>query len=134
MASNETLRHLPEIPAQAWQGGVGGCVLLSTRDRLFLQRADYTKPKSVKKLLWNMDKLARMAIWHGNSVAHSIWLDLREALVTPGVLTEKQERYLRMWLDGYTQMEIGAKHRIARHGVSQTIDKGIKNMSRFLNT
>ena len=94
--------------------------------------ADYSSPGIVKKLLYSMDKLLHEGMWKGDVDAITVYIDLKTAINTKGVLTFKQRRYLLLWIEGYTQEEIGAMYRVARHGISMTVDKGIKNISNYL--
>jgi len=68
----------------------------------------------------------------GDTVAHSILIDLRGAIDADGVLTFKQRKYLKLWLDGYRQIEIAAMHRRSQDTVSRVISKGVVNISIFL--
>ena len=101
-------------------------------DRRSIDTADYSKQGAVKNLLTNMDQLHYSGMWRGDSTALSIYIDLKTAINTKGVLTFKQRRYLLLWIEGYTQEEIGAMYRVARHGISMSVDKGIKNISNYL--
>ena len=94
--------------------------------------SDYSNPKVVKKLLYSLDKLYHAAMWKGDGDSLAIYVDLKSAMHAKGVLTEKQMVYLKMWLDGYTQAEIGAKYKVGRDNISYRIDNAVKNMSLFL--
>ena len=101
-------------------------------DRRSIDTADYSKQGAVKNLLTNMDQLYYSGMWRGDSTALSIYIDLKTAINTKGVLTFKQRRYLLLWIEGYTQEEIGAKYRVARQVIAITVDRAVKNISSFL--
>ena len=94
-------------------------------------RATYSSPGTVKKLLRSLDELIKQA-GKGDQVAHSIYLDLDNALYYEGVLSFKQRKYLKLWLDGYRQIDIAAMHRVSQEAVTQTINRGVGNISLFL--
>ena len=94
--------------------------------------ADYSSPGIVKKLLYSMDKLLHEGMWKGDVDAITVYIDLKTAINTKGVLTKKQGQYLKMWLDGYTQEEIGAMHRVSQQAVGVKIDRAAKSISLFL--
>ena len=94
-------------------------------------RAKYGSPKSVKNMLRNLDGLMHLAR-KGDAVAHSIFIDLNNALYFEGVLSFKQRKYLMLWLEGYRQIDIAAQHRIAERNVRSTINRGIRNIIDYL--
>ena len=94
-------------------------------------RATYSSPGTVKKLLRSLDELMKQA-GKGDQVAHSIYLDLDNALYYEGVLSFKQRKYLKLWLDGYMLIDIAAMHRRDISTISRTINKGVSNISVFL--
>ena len=93
--------------------------------------ARYDSPHIVKGLLRRKGSLTHYAR-KGDSVAHSILIDLDEAMKAEGVLTFKQRKYLKLWLDGHRQIDIAAMHRVSQETVTQTIMRGIRNISVFL--
>ena len=93
--------------------------------------ARYDSPHIVKGLLRRKGSLTHYAR-KGDSVAHSILIDLDEAMEAEGVLTFKQRKYLKLWLDGHRQIDIAAMHRRSQDTISRVIDRGIRNISIFL--
>ena len=94
-------------------------------------RATYSSPGTVKKLLRSLDELMKQA-GKGDQVAHSIYLDLDNALYYEGVLSFKQRKYLKLWLDGYRQIDIAAMHRVSQQAVQGSINSATRNISLFL--
>jgi len=82
-------------------------------------------------MLRNLDGLMHLAR-KGDTVAHSIFIDLNNALYFEGVLTFKQRKFLQLWLEGYRQIDIAADHRLAQYQVSRVINSGIRNICLFL--
>ena len=70
--------------------------------------------------------------YKGDSVAHSILIDLQEAINTDGVLTFRQRKFLQLWLEGYRQIDIAAMHSVTQKNVSVRINKAVKNISLYL--
>ena len=96
-----------------------------------LNDAYYNSPKVVKRLLRRMINLEHRAR-KGDSVAQSVLIDLQDAIEAERVLTFKQRKYLKLWLEGYRQIEIAAMHRTSQVNISQTISRSAKNISSFL--
>ncbi len=97
-----------------------------------LYRADYSNPRAIKKLLLGMDSLRCLAK-RGDTVALSIYLDLKDALYAGGVLSKKQRKYLLLWMAGYEQDQIGWMCEVRQNTVSMVVLAGIKNISKYLN-
>ena len=85
----------------------------------------------IKALLRKMVNLEHHA-HKGDSVAHSILIDLQSAIIADGVLTFKQRKYLQLWLEGYRQIDIATMHRRSQDTVSRVITKGVENISGYL--
>ena len=85
----------------------------------------------IKSLLRKMVNLEHHA-YKGDSVAHSILIDLQSAIIADGVLTFKQRKYLQLWLEGYRQIDIAAMHRISQKNVSVKINRAAKNICLHL--
>jgi hypothetical protein len=96
-----------------------------------LERADFSKPAVVKKMLWNYDSLMKLAL-KGDSVARDICITLKIAVHTDGVLTFKQRRYLSLWWQGFSLTEIAAMYHIAPKNVYARICAGLRNISKYL--
>ena len=94
-------------------------------------RAKYGSPKSVKNMLRNLDGLMHLAR-KGDTVAHSIFIDLNNAFYFEGVLTFRQRKFLQLWLEGYRQIDIAANHRISQQAVEKTINRGVRNITIYL--
>jgi DNA-directed RNA polymerase specialized sigma24 family protein len=94
-----------------------------------LNRADYENPGVIKTLLRHLDDLINCAT-RGDSVAHSIYIDLVDAV--ENVSTPKPGFYLQQWLDGYSQDEIAVKHQVSRQAVNIAIHRITKNISNYL--
>jgi len=107
-----------------------GVILIACNWEL-MNYARYDSPHIVKGLLRRKGSLTHYAR-KGDSVAHSILIDLDEAMKAEGVLTFKQKKYLKLWLDGYRQIDIAAMHRRSQNTVSEVINKGVKNISAYL--
>jgi hypothetical protein len=96
-----------------------------------LNDANYHSPSVIKRLLRKMISLEHYAR-KGDTVAQSILIDLTDAIEADQVLTFKQRKYLKLWLDGYRQIDIAAMHRRSQNTVSMVIDKGVSNISVYL--
>ena len=96
-----------------------------------LNDANYNSPRVVKRLLRRMINLEHRAR-KGDSVAQAVLIDLQDAIEAERVLTFKQRKYLRLWLDGYRQIDIATMHRVSQQAVSMKIDRAVKNISRHL--
>ena len=96
-----------------------------------LYRADYSNPRAIKKLLLSMDSLRCLA-QKGDTVALSIYLDLKDALYAEGVLSKKQRKYLLLWMAGYEQNQIGWMCGAGQDVISRGISRGAKNISKYL--
>jgi DNA-binding CsgD family transcriptional regulator len=96
-----------------------------------LNDAEYQYYPTVKRFLRKMQQLKHCAR-KGDSVAHSIYLDLRYAVYAKDVLSFKQRRYIQLWIDGYKVMDIAQKYRVSPATVTQTIKRGSKNISTYL--
>ena len=96
-----------------------------------MNQARYRTPGGIKKLLRQMNQLEHYAR-KGDTVAHAILMDLNNAIEGDGVLTFKQRKYLKLWLDGFRQIDIAAMHRRSQNTISMVIDKGAKNISVYL--
>ena len=96
-----------------------------------LRWADYSRSGRIKALLLRMDNLLSLAE-RGDAVAHSIYIDMKNALYTEGVLSVKQRKYLLLWMAGYEQNQIGWMFNVAHNTVSIGISLGVRNISNFL--
>jgi len=96
-----------------------------------LERADFSKPAVVKKMLWNYDSLMKLAL-KGDSVARDICITLKIAVHTDGVLTFKQRRYLGLWWQGFNTVEIAAMYSVSHVAVVKMIARAIRNISDYL--
>jgi len=93
--------------------------------------ARYDSPHIVKGLLRRKGSLTHYAR-KGDSVAHSILIDLNDAMDAEGVLTFKQRKYLKLWLDGHRQIDIAAMHRTSQDNVAHIINRATRNISIYL--
>ena len=93
--------------------------------------ARYDSPHIVKGLLRRKGSLTHYAR-KGDSVAHSILIDLNDAMDADGVLTFKQRKYLKLWLDGHRQIDIAAMHRTSQDNVAHIINRATRNISIHL--
>lgn len=98
-------------------------------DIVLMNYADYTKPGCVKNLIMRIDYLYKLA-QAGNCVAMCIYIDLNTAITF--VLTDRQKQCLTMWMDGYTQAEIGEELGITKDGVHSSIRRSSKKISAYL--
>lgn len=100
-------------------------------DWLLINTVDYSKPGVIKNLLVNIDGLIKATVM-GDSTSASIYLDIKTALERKDVLTFRQKKFMKLWLDGYSMTEIAAMHHIAPKNVHARINAGIRNISKFL--
>ena len=96
-----------------------------------LRWADYSNPKRIKALLMRMNNLLLLAE-KGDTVAHSIYIDLKNALYTKGVLSDKQRKYLLLWMAGWEQGQIAWASDVWTRSVERTLGVAIKNIILFL--
>jgi hypothetical protein len=96
-----------------------------------LNRVDYSRPGVVKNALRNYNELMMLAR-KGDQVAHIICIDIKQAIHAPGVLSFKQSRYLGLWWQGFSTIDIAARHRVSQQAVHEVTNLGFKNISRFL--
>jgi DNA-directed RNA polymerase specialized sigma24 family protein len=101
----------------------------TTMNWALLNRADYENTGIIKSLLRHLDDLLNCA-GRGDTVAHSIHLDLMDAI--DKVSTLKQGSYLRLWLEGYSQNEIAEKFQVSQQAVGSKISRLTKNISNIL--
>ncbi len=85
----------------------------------------------IKNIIRNYDDLMRLAL-KGDQVAMIICVDVKRAIHTKKVLTFKQRRYLNLWWEGHTTIDIATKYSVKHSTVVLTIAKGMKNISSFL--
>ena len=100
-------------------------------NRELMERADYSKPGAIKNLLRNMSALLRLAE-RGDTTAHSIYIDMKSALYTEGVLSAKQKKYLLLWMAGYEQNQIAWKFEVQERTIRKGIRLGVRNIMTFL--
>ena len=96
-----------------------------------LERADYSKPGIVKGLLFNYDGLMHLAR-KGDSMAHIVCIDLKRAIHAEKVLTFKQRRYLGLWWQGFSYVDIAAEYHIKPQSVFDVVEAAIKNICKYL--
>ena len=92
---------------------------------------DYSKAGIVKNALFNYNELMAMAR-KGDQTAGIICVDIKRAVHADNVLTFKQRRYLSLWWQGFSYVDIGTKYRKSPVAVKLTVDRACKNMSSFL--
>ena len=97
-----------------------------------LNRADYEDFGRMKEMLALYNSHERNAE-RGDSVAHSILIDLQTAIYTPGVLTKKQLEAVELYFMHFvTQEEIGAEFSVSRRAIGYRLDAAIKNIQKIL--
>jgi DNA-directed RNA polymerase specialized sigma24 family protein len=101
----------------------------TTLNWALLNRADYENTGIIKSLLMHLNDLLNCAT-RGDTVAHSVYIDLMGAL--ENVATLKQGSYLQLWLDGYSQEEIAEKYQISQPTVNIRITQIAKKISNYL--
>ncbi len=67
----------------------------------------------------------------GSSVASSIVIDV-EAAIKFAKFEPKEQKILKMWIDGYTQTEIAEEVYDYQRNVSRTIDKCVRRLQYIL--
>ncbi len=87
----------------------------------------------VKKMLWNYDSLMRLAL-KGDSVARDICISLKCAVHADGVLTFKQRRYLGLWWQGFSYVEIAGMYHIRPQSVFDVVEAAYRNISKKLHS
>lgn len=97
-----------------------------------MNRVDYSKPGIIKGCLYRYDNLMKLAL-NGDQVAQIVCLDIKRAIHTKGVLTFKQRRYLSLWWQGFTTIDIATMYKKKHSTVVLTMQKGIANISSFLH-
>ncbi len=97
-----------------------------------MNRIDYSNPRIVKNVLRNYDELMRLAL-KGDAVAMTICVDIKRAVRAKGVLTFKQRRYLALWWQGLTTIEIATNYHKAPRAIGITINRAFGNISSFLS-
>ena len=94
-------------------------------------RFSYDSIKDIMKLLRGLSALYLLAL-KGDTVAAGIYIDLKDALLTEGVLSVKQKRYITLYMDGYNQDEIGAMCKRGKSTVNESLWLGVRNIQEYL--
>jgi hypothetical protein len=97
-----------------------------------LERADYSRPEVVKGLLRNYDGLMRLAI-KGDSMAQIVCIDIKRAIHADNVLTFKQRRYLSLWWQGHSYIDIAAMYHLNPSVIKRRVELAVKNISDYLS-
>ena len=85
----------------------------------------------VKNALRNYNELMMLAR-KGDQVAHIICIDIKQAIHAPGVLSFKQRRYLGLWWQGFSYIEIATMYRLSPSVIKRRVDLATSNISCFL--
>jgi len=98
-----------------------------------LNQADYEKFGAVKSML-ALFRSHERAAYRGDTVAHSILVDLQEAIYS-GVLTDAQLEAVEMYfVYGHTQDDIALSLGIGRQRVHSRINSAVRNIQKILNS
>lgn len=101
-------------------------------DYELLNLADYKKPDVIRYLMDNYNTLCR---WRdtGNSVAHSIIIDLDTCLEHEYLKDTQKRALIGFYKEGYTLSELADYNHITAEGVRLRILGGIGRMHDLLN-
>ncbi len=69
----------------------------------------------------------------GDQVAAVVCVDLKRAIHIDKVLTFKQRRYLNLWWEGYTTIDIAARYSVSHVTVINTIARSFRGISSYLS-
>ncbi len=98
-----------------------------------LNEADYEKFGAVKAML-SMFNSHERAAYRGDTVAHSILVDLKEAIYS-GVLTKPQLLAVEMYfIEGHTQQDVAVEFGISRQSVQGRVNSAVRNIQKVLNS
>ena len=98
-----------------------------------LNEADYEKFGAVKSMMAMYRSLERSA-YRGDTVAHSIFVDIKEAIYS-GVLTPYQLEIVEMYfLSGHTQDDVAMKLGVGKPRVHARINAAVRNVQKVLNS
>ena len=97
-----------------------------------LNYADYTDERKLRQLISSYNALYALA-QKGDTVAAAIFVDLKNALYTEGVLSVSQRECIEMCLmDGMKQHEAGKVLGVAQQVVTVHIMRGLKKVENYL--
>ena len=97
-----------------------------------LNYADYSDERKLRQLISSYNALYALA-QKGDSVAGAIFVDLKNALYTEGVLSVSQRECIEMCLmDGMKQHEAGKVLGVVKMTVSVHILRGLRNVQNYL--
>ncbi len=98
-----------------------------------LNEADYEKFGAVKSMLAMFNSHERAA-YRGDTVAHSILVDLKEAIYS-GVLTGPQLEAIELYfVRGHTQQDVSLMLGISRQSVQGRVNSAVRNIQKVLNS
>jgi len=97
-----------------------------------MNRVDYSDPSVVKNVMYNFCHLVDLAEKR-DEVAMTICADIKRALLRENnVLTFKQRRYLSLWWQGFSFVDIAAMYHKNPVSVKLTVDRAVEKISDFL--
>jgi hypothetical protein len=97
-----------------------------------LNYADYSDERKLRQLISSYNALYALA-QKGDSVAAAIFVDLKNALYTEGVLSVSQRECIEMCLlCGMKLHEVGSELSVSEVAVHALIGRGLKNMQKYL--
>ena len=100
----------------------------SVRFAEIYRQLDY---KTLKKILCNFDYLKYKYNMYGDGIINNIVFDINEAINKCG-LSEVQRHRLEMWMNGYTEQEIGDSCNVSRWVASKSIIAACKKIVKYL--
>lgn len=92
----------------------------------------YENYRLIKKLLNNYDTLMTSAVQEGNLDVIDILVDIKATLSTIE-MSDKQKKRIRLFMQGYTETELGLMHNISRQSVQDSINSVCKKISKELS-
>ena len=87
--------------------------------------------KSIKRILCNFDYMKYKYNMYEDGIINNIVFDINEAIEKCGLSDVQRER-LEMWMNGYTEQDIGDKYGVSRWVVSKSIVASCEKISRYL--
>ena len=87
--------------------------------------------KSIKKILCNFEYLKYRYNMYEDGIINNIVFDINEAIDKCG-LSDIQKQRLDMWMNGYTEQDIGDECNVSRWVVSKSIVASCEKISRYL--
>jgi hypothetical protein len=100
-----------------------------------LNGANYYEKKVIKRMLRYYYRLREHAMWRGDYIALSVWIDINTALWHPEVLTDKQRQcVIGVYVNGYAEWEIGEMTGTSQQAVHKNLEKAIRRIQVALLT